>query len=399
LLVLVMVGSGTAMATTTTRNTFKDLRIVTDKSIEIYKTKVGIPYTFKIKSLWRPMSKTSAISKVIDYTLKEISRNTYLNNIEKQKLSKEIKSYLNVKLRDLNNIALVKVDWNNPENSESIAIVNLSTGKVIFDLHMWFYAAGFVERHSVERDSSIHLSAVHWSDYKNFHRVFDIYNIFGIKIATWTFDTTIITEISPSSSISLSGTGYVDSSVYFNIQTEGFTLNHPAILFGDGATSGNVIYTYNYITKVKITTPNQDTTQISKYDHFGAGTGSSIKANNGKGSATVSLGINLGPFSISVTPNNKFIKAEPGDTYGRYIKIVNVFRPDGQIDSGGNDGIYFNNGYIQFSLKFRVGDDTTPNTGTVDVHYKINYVALAGIEFYTIASPDTYTAHLEFSRR
>jgi len=45
-----------------------------------------------------------------------------------------------------------------------------------------------------------------------------------------------------------------------------------------------------------------------------------------------------------------------------------------------------------------MGEDGCPDTGTVDVDYRINYVALAGIEFHTIAPSDSYTAHLEFSR-
>jgi len=376
----------------TTESLSKDLHAVAEESIKTYKNKASIPYTFKIKSLWKPVNKSYAISKAVAYALKEVSKDAKLGKTKKQMILKAIEDYL--KAQELDNTILAEVEWYNSKGSESIAIIDLNSGNVVFDSHMWFYAATFVEK----GQNSLSSLAIHRSDYKNSHRVFDIYNVFGIKIATWTFDTTIITEISPSSSIDLSGTGYVDSSVYFDIQTEGFTLNQPAILFGDGATSGTVFHTYNYITKVRITTSNQDLTQISKYDHFGAGTGSSIEADNRKDSAAVSLGINLGPFSISVTPNNKFIKAEPGDIYGRYIKIVNVFEPDGQIDNGGDDGIYFDNSYIRFSLKFRVGDDVTPDTGTVDVDYKINYVALADIEFHTIAPSDSYTAHLEFSR-
>ncbi|AIY89778.1 hypothetical protein [Geoglobus acetivorans] len=285
LLVLVMVGSVvspvTAAAPMTTGRLSKDLHVVAEKSLKSTKARPIYHMHSKSNRLWKPVNESYAISKAVAYALNEVDKVTKLDKTKRQMVLKAIEDYL--KAQKLDNTILAEVEWNDSKGSESIAIIDLNTGNVVFDSHMWFYAATFVEK----SQNSISSLAVHWSDYKNFHRVFDIYNVFGIKIATWTFDTTIITEISPSSSIDLSGTGYVDSSVYFDIQTEGITLNQPAILFGDGATSGTV---------------------------------------------------------------------------------------------------------------FHIGDDVTPNTGAVDVDYKINYVALAGVEFHTIELSDSYTAHLEFSR-
>ncbi len=241
--------------------------------------------------------------------------------------------------------------------------------------------------------------SVHWSDHMPLHKVVDIYNIYGVKIATWTYYVDILTEISPSSQIELSGTGYIDGSVKVKISTEGFTINKPAVLIGDGASSGYAFNTYEYVIKVKITTPNQDLTDINKYDHFAAGTGSRIDANNGEDSASVSIGVSLGPFSVTNTPNNNFVKAEAGDTYGRYIKIINKYNPWHLTHLGNDVGVYFDGGEMGYSLKFRVGDSLNPSLGTVDVTYKINYIAVLGaVEFHSVASPDTYTAHLEFMR-
>ena len=66
LLVLVMLGSVTspvvAAAPMTTGIPSKDLQVVAENSIKIYKNKTNVPYTFKIKSLWKPVNKSYAIS-------------------------------------------------------------------------------------------------------------------------------------------------------------------------------------------------------------------------------------------------------------------------------------------------------------------------------------------------
>ena len=396
LLVLVMLGSivSPAMALTEKlgKENTKELSLKTKifKELDNLKTKLGFRSTFKVESV-KELSKED-MDKIVTNIIKAKLDDVGLNERDKIKIIKNILNYL--KSKKLESPVIAKIRWL-PEGEESIAVFD--KGKIVFDSHLWFYGTKFVERKT--QSPTTLAKSVHWSDHKPFYKVFDIYNIYGVKIATWTYYVDILTEISPSSQIELSGTGYIDGSVRVDISTKGYTINKPAVLIGDGASSGYAFNTYEYVTKVKITTPNQDLTDITKYDHFAAGRSSSIDANNGKDSASVSLGVSLGPFSVTNTPSNKFIKAEAGDSYGRCIKIINKYNPWHLTHLGNDVGVYFDNGEMHYSLKFRVGDNSNPNIGTVDVIYKINYVAVTGaVEFHSIASPDTYTAHLEFTR-
>ena len=83
-------------------------------------------------------------------------------------ISKAIEDYL--KAQELDNTILAEVEWNNSKGSESIAIIDLNSGNVVFDSRMWFYGATFVEK----GQNSLSSLAIHWSNYKNFHRVFDM---------------------------------------------------------------------------------------------------------------------------------------------------------------------------------------------------------------------------------
>ncbi len=310
---------------------------------------------------------------------------------EKERIGsiKKVLEYLNRK--ELRTPLIAKIRWF-PGGEESVAIID--NGRVVFDSHLWFYGAKLVER----KVRSYDVKSVHWSDYKRFYRVLDVYNVYGIKIATWTYDVRILTEISPSSRIPLSGTGYIDGTVSVSISREGFTCNDPAVIIGEGPDSAVGIVTNRYVTHVRITSP-QSLSGIQNYDHFAAGTGSEVEADNGKdGSASVSLSINLGPFTVAVSPSGKFISAKAGDTYGREIELINKVDTKYLGTGLSSDyGLYYDGGHMDFSLKFRVGDSSFPSRGSVQVQYKIKYAAVYILEYHTLYQ-DSYTADLSFKR-
>ncbi len=385
LLVLVMLGS--VVSPVMAADLKEDTKIALN-TLSVLKTKAKFSGTPLIL-FTEKVNKESMTNRVVNFVRMKLASER-LDKKDIDTAIKEIICYL--KSKHVRSPSVVKIKWL-PNGEESLAI--LDDGKVIFEYYTWFYGTKFVEKNK----TTFSVKHVHWSDYKIFPRVFDVYNVYGIKIATWKYNVSILTEISPSNRIPLTGMGYIDGTINVKISTEGYTLNRPAVLIGNGPANGYAFNTYTYETEVKITT-SQDISQITHYDHFAAGTGSTLNANNGEDTVSVSVGISLGPLSFSVTnsPDDKFIRASAGDNYGREIKIINRFNPWHLTGLGGDKGVYFDGGYMSFSLKYRVGDDPYPSIGTVKVSYKINYVAVQGaLEFHSFGS-DSYTASLEFER-